>query len=404
MSFYHFYAWAGHTTKIVVAGILLVLFLLLFVNNKIKEFPRRILTTVFLLSLPISYYGYTYIFIFYLVITSIVLPILAKIKRVQYNVITPTITIAFIIVAVSWYLYVANGSIFNSVIKLPAALLYNVISGRFLLRDTYAGEILFGKQPVGLEAVKIMTAVLVFFVFLGLIYVVVKHRARFGVEFSMFAILSIPVGGSVFLGGLSSVATPDRIFHLISIFLAPVYTLGLVMAIKWALSLFRKRRDVHEKAAIITLALFTAVYLLFNSGFISEIMGEFPGAPIYISAPRIEATGTVTEKAYLYQRYVPLCDIAGGMWLLKYGNNTTYADNWGVAILRFPIYGVEIVNVKQLRDVPRDGYIYLWKLNKQDGIIVIRRFPFRYLNFTQLLPVLEQRNKIYTNGCSDVYG
>ncbi|MEM1903070.1 MAG: DUF2206 domain-containing protein [Pyrobaculum sp.] len=398
MSSYIFYTWAGLTIKTATSMLFFAMILLLVASYEaVDKLRRTIMTIVFGISIAVSHYGMGYIFMFYTVATLIIVAAITRLREAP-KTLTLIFAIAYITFTVLWYSQMASGVIYKSMVTLVSAYLNYVLNWRFLPSGTYITEILTKPISQSLEILKALSALFVgLAVLMTIVLIIRRHRTNH--EFNALAIGSIPVGASVFFGGLSTVATPDRIFHIVTAVLSPYAVLAVITFV----SLLKRGA---AKIGLAIAAVLLAIYLLTNVGFTAELLREFPGASLPLSISRIESGGTLLEREYLYRTYVPHCDVVTAHWLSKYsGDKKVYADAFGRAILTLPTYGAE-VDSNPIALIPRDlnidGYLYLRKLNYVDRIIVTAGFPlflprYFYLNVTLLI------NKIYDNGCSAIY-
>ncbi|GAH56852.1 unnamed protein product [marine sediment metagenome] len=63
----------------------------------------------------------------------------------------------------------------------------------------------------------------------------------------------------------------------------------------------------------------------------------------------------------------------------------------------------ECLLLKNTTIISDDSYVYLGYLNVQYGIMSGHYQPKKYWNIIDILPLLNQKNKIYSNGGSIVY-
>ncbi|MEM3896771.1 MAG: DUF2206 domain-containing protein [Archaeoglobaceae archaeon] len=265
---------------------------------------------------------------------------------------------------------------------------------------------------------KILSVISVLFIIIGVLSSF-HERFRFNIEYKALSIAFIGVGATIFIGHMSGAATPDRIFHLVTFTLAPFCIIGGIKFLESLIKISKvfksKNRIKKDKTAIVAISLFLVVYFLSNTGFFSEVVfKDFPGAPIYLSAGRIENNGSLLEKEYLHRTYVLRCDVLGGEWLSRTHDTTMkiYADHKGYGILTQSVYKVEInykeVEVLKIEKIEKlkvePSYIYLRKLNSKDGIFIVSNFPrLNFFNLSEISSLLYEKNKIYENTCSEIY-
>jgi len=395
MSFYIYYTWSGVTFKVVSSMLFFSLILLLVAYSEaLDKFRRVLLAIIFGVSIPVSHYGMGYIFTFYTLATFFTFLILTLFRE-RPKIFSLTFITTYTAFLLFWYTQIGGGAAFSHMINIANGVLNEFIRLRLFPHGAYATEILTSHISLTLEVLKILSGL---FIAMAVLIVLVYLFRRGGVnrEFLALAIASIPVGAAPFAGGWSSTVTPDRIFQIV----APVFAPYAVMAITKVGSILKRGAT---RVGLITTAVLLAVYLLVNTGFVAEILGEFPGSSLPLSMGRIESSGTMLEVAYLYLHYVPYCDVVGGLWLSEYkGEKKIYADGPGLLVLRMTAYGVEI-DAQSTAAIPNhiniEGYIYLRRLNHMYTAAFVNAIPLRYFYLNTTLLV----NKIYDNGCSAVY-
>ena len=416
ISFYEFYTWAGLTVKTVTAGLFLTLLLLLITDEKIDKLNKSVLSLIFAFSLAVSHYGTSYIFMFCIVAVLSMMPLLRKISKDyedRVRTITPKFVTLYILFAVTWYLYSSGGSPFNTMVRLGNHIINSILKAYFIPEESHVSIVLFEQFSKSLQIVKNLSIVSVFFIIIGILSLFRKRDFEFNNEYKALSIAFVFVGASVFIGHMSGAATPDRVFHLIAFCLAPFCIIGGIKFFRGLMKMSKfSGSKIKDKKAIVAVSLFLSIYLLSNTGFLSEVvLKDFPGAPIYISAERIEKSGTVQEKEYLHRTYIMTCDVSGGKWLSINRDATMkiYSDERSARILTHRVYGVEIygdVETLRLENLRAEySYIYLTKLNSKDGIFIVSNYPrLKFFNLSEVSSLLSEKNKIYDNGCSEVYG
>jgi len=218
-----------------------------------------------------------------------------------------------------------------------------------------------------------------------------------------------------------------RLYHISLFYLAPLCIIGgetifSVMA-KGTKALVRRTRRLSGNAGLqsaVPLRIILAVIILlflFNTGFIFELTGEENRGSLPLSLEYMKENTDEHAKATLYNVYFPEQDVVSARWLAENRNNTAavYSDlaaRW----LTLPAYAV-IAEAKELRrgaEIKEEALIYLRYLNVAEGVMVAkvptgerpahgpRLWTLPYPT-TEIMPVLENSSKIYSNGGSEVY-
>ena len=126
-----------------IAELYLVLLILIFVTHKINSKKWSLLSVLFTLSIVVSHYGVSYVYIIILLIAIYLLPFINSIipkitlnkiksfnlkneKKLGYNFV-----ILFMVFALAWYMYVSNSSGFSSIVNIFNNIYTNLITGFF---------------------------------------------------------------------------------------------------------------------------------------------------------------------------------------------------------------------------------------------------------------------------------
>ena len=190
------------------------------------------------------------------------------------------------------------------------------------------------------------------------------------------------------------------------------------------------------KSSLKIISIFLMIFLLFNSGWVSEVVikDTFPPC-IYIGKERIMNGEDISSKLYLYDKYPFDCDVFSAQWLLKNtkpedsvipyisiytdkarsmtknpfpyiaairtgGSHPIMRTKTTYYCIRNTISSLTITNIHRYQG----GYLYIRSLNTKEGIIETSVYPNYSWNYTcELYPVLNISNKIYTNGGSVIY-
>ncbi|MEM4439381.1 MAG: DUF2206 domain-containing protein [Pyrobaculum sp.] len=399
-SFYMYYTFHVANIKTVSSMLFFALIILLIAHSEVIDKHRRFaLSVIFGFSIIVSHYTLAYIFMFYIVATPFVVMVISRFKE-SPKVLTLPFAVLYLIFTFIWYSQIGGGRLVKELTNFVSGSLKEGLMGRVFVRESYVGHVLGTQISLSLEMLKVLTGLFVVAAMFWLLYYLVK-RQKMNLELTALASLSLLVGASTFLSNVSNIVTPDRVFHTNLAVLSPFIVLG-------ALTIVSLLRRNAARAGLLVISVLMAIYLLVNTGFIAELQQEFPGATITLSMSRIESSGTLSEKAYLYRLFVPNCDVAGALWLSKYGvDKRVYTDILAIRILTEPLFRAEIDSrriVRIIRGMRIDnGYIYLHRIGYVYQIAVIWiPTPGALLDYHPLSQTI-LINKIYDNGCSAVY-
>ena len=288
-----------------IAELFLTLILMLSVINN----QKRILLFIFSFSLVVSHYGISYFFMISLVCAFIMNKF--KVNEDTYFL-KPTYTLLFSVLTLSWYIYVADGNIFNNITQIGYQFLSSIIN-IFQLDGRSGATYLFYNSNGTLWIIyKLMHITLQFFIFVGFLNLLISiiHKKTKPVEISFLSIvfyifLFVQIFKTYGMG-------LDRIVQITLILLSPLSVWGFIYCVKYLDSLYIKiiykrliRNKRNEKSNLIFgsalttdknntsnvsqkarlyFAIFLMVFFVFNSGFIFEVAGDsLPGYCININ-------------------------------------------------------------------------------------------------------------------------
>jgi uncharacterized membrane protein len=414
--------------KQATAMFLFALLLLLIVDTKIAMKKKSILLVIYTFSIVASHYGTSYIILLF----SILICSLLFLKRQKFQIktlpslITPTFVSLFAITAISWYMYVSSSSAFNSLINLGKHIMNSIYADLFNPQAAEGFGLLTVEMPsASYQILRILHFVTQFLILVGFISSLRAgfkiHGAKINEEYSLFALFSLlMLAGSIivpnFIGGIS--ITLDRVYPFLLLFLSPFCIIGGITVANRLekLSKYRYNFLVEEQYVLKAFAVFFAIFLLFNTGFVAEITGDYFGS-VAISQSRIEESGTIKEKMRLFnnQGFFPEQDIYSAIWAFKNVDfsKAFYGDGYAHVVLIVYAMLKKVNVLTPDTNITEGSYIYLRTLNCKDNLMA---FPAGYFgrqyyekygeywwNTSKIMNTLDTINKIYTNGGSVIY-
>ena len=150
-------------------------------------------------------------------------------------------------------------------------------------------------------------------------------------------------------------------------------------------------------------------YFLFNIGFIYEVTSDFPSS-VSLSLERMKNSDDERVTINLGANYTRTIDVFGAAWLSQMVTDKSkiYADETSGSYILPSYAAVFPVHNLGTDEIEEHSYIYLNYVNVVRGIIKVwnpRIIPYteaisihRTTEFADIL-----RNKIYTNGGSEIY-
>jgi len=378
-----------------IAEFFFVLLLLVMMNQKIKPFKKIMSFAIFGFALIVSHYALAEIFLFFI---SFALVSLIIIKRPSKNI-TISMVVLFSVLMFTWYIYTCGSATFNSTLEF-GDYVYRELGDFF--NPASRGEVVL--RGLGLEKppsiwntisrmFAYFTEVFIFFGFIGLI----TKRTDIPIKKEQFTFTLLAIAflfALIIVPGLANTLKMTRFYHVLLFFLAPLCALGAEFTVKL---LFRHKRKL---VVSILLLIVLVSYFLFQTEFMFEVV-KSDSWSIPLSKYRMDPI-----RLYGHYGYMDAYSVYGAQWLsgkVAATDLALYADKASRLNVLSSYGGMYLNVVTELTNVtiPRSNeIIYLYTLNLKRGILVSRG---RILNVSSLTFNIEDINKIYTNGNSEVY-
>lgn len=420
-----------------IAELFLVLFILLMVDKGLNKMNRSFLFIVFGISLAVSHYGLSYIYMFCLIFAWLILvsmenPAIQKLgndlyskfdryknkevttnpiaSNIKNRTISSTFVLLFTTFTLIWYMNVSSSSVFNIIVNISNHVASSIFTD-FLNPEAAQGlDIIMRKMssPVR-EVTKYLYLLTQFFIAIGIITLLLKRRdpifERFDKNYNAFSILNFLICiSAIGLPYFASSLNTTRLYHITLLFLSPFCVLGAEVVLKQIskLSDFISHPCIKQSIIMQTpfkvLSVILVIFFLFNAGFIHEIVGDEP-ASISLNSSMDLALFNENE-------------VSGAMWLLNSIDDSSkvYFDLYGGMLFlayRGPEFGRWLegdINNRQLKTlVSADAYVYLRSLNIDAEKILVRygKGDNDYLSIQCL--ILYNRCKIYDSGDAQAY-
>ena len=438
MSMYGFFYTLPTICRQEIAELFYALFIMLLLSKEMNRLKRAALFIIFGCSLAVSHYGLSYIFMFQIIIALLLVygvknvtinnlkeNLYAKLNKfrgvnsceggLQVNsenatlkngiTLSMTFVLLYFVFTLAWYMYISSSSTFNAIVNIGEHM-YNSIFTEFLNPAT--------REPDVLAAVGIGTPVkhylsyisrpiyyaTQFFIIVGLIRLITKYKEmKFEREYiAMLLVSSALIFACILIPTFSEQLNTERTYHIALILVAPLCILGGETAFKYIFKPFRSislRRSTCAKILLIILI----PYFLFNTGFVWELAGVKTVMPVGLHHYKI---GDDHDKATFYISVIQKEDVFGARWL---GDNrvdksivyTGWSSKWYLLTPYALIPrggGMQLLGGRE--DLKKDSFVFLRYFNVKEKLIMGG-------NMTEISSQLYERNKIYSNGGSEIY-
>jgi uncharacterized membrane protein len=394
-----------------LAELLLVLVILLVVDMKMEKTRWTTLFILFSVALALSHYGLMYIYLGSILlvwamarVTGIIRP-----KLMQASGINKRLTIALILSIATfcliWYIYTAGSNPFVTVVSIVDKIAGSFISDLFNPEVVQSLAMIDSGGSVSLLH-RLFLYLMLFtqmMILIGVITIKLTNVAtKMTRDFYVFAIVNlfILVMG-IAIPYFASALNTTRLYQISLIFLAFFFVAGWVFIGNAVLRIFKRPSTGF---VFKTLAVFLAIFLIFNTGLAFEV---FQDVPISYSL-----NSTADNLVYNY------AEVDAAHWIVNERNTSLTAADSSEPYLA-PIYSDEYRQVLfqsqdtgQWVDIPQDygevfnnSYIYLGKYNIENDQVLVPiqtgpRYVSEYINASELY---EDRGLIYDDGGAEVY-
>jgi len=431
MSIPAFLDWISLNSRQGIAELFLVLLILLMLDKGINGVRKTFLSLIFAFSIIVSHYGLSYIFMFLLATTLTLFFLSGKLTKL-YNepvgIMNPTFVILYVVGTLSWYMYTSDSKGFSII---PNFAMHVVTEfNKFLSPESSSAiSIMTQELPFSLEILKVLIIVSIFFTFIGLADSLFKLRRgeTFSLGYYLFSIVSYLMIFTSILPHVSISLNVGRIFHISSIFYSPFCVIGAVKLPQYIVKVLKYRSKrvsmkIYEgkRVSSFFLSLFLCCFFLFSSGFISVALTKDYPHPLLVTPAKVQdyvKDGKIEMwKTHVYNCYVTERDVSGAQWLSK--NRKVKAKVWAdlqscwmplsaYGMLGPPAEGAwwqyAVTHVLTNETKIDEGYIYLRGLNVNEGILSPSGHSEDWFSVSDISYVLNNSNKTYTNGYSELY-
>lgn len=397
------------------AELFVVLLMLLIIDKKRDRIQRKMLVIIFSASLIVSHYGTSYIYMF-LLLFAWLLPLF--VVRIGRSNLTGISIVLFFIMALSWYMYMSNSVTFNTIVNIGNHM-YTHVYTDFFNPETMDPNILSaaGISPMvslGHEISRWLFLVTQVFIAIGafrLIFLILRRKEiGFDRDYISFSLLTtFFLFMCIILPYLAGFLNMNRIYHITLLFLSPFCIIGGETAFRGIARLFRSgssNKPVYTRVLVLMVLI---PYFLFSTGFIYEVTNDYPGS-VALSTEKLKKSEDAVIKNALYSARVPEQSVFGARWLKgkRYGG-VVYADQRGRVLTHSSgmVPPGQVYTLTNTTKTMKESYIYLGYPNIVDGTVVggldRKTMRLNFWNATELSPLLDNENRIYSNGGSEIY-
>lgn len=398
-----------------IGFIFFVLLLAIILTNELTPSIRTILTIIFGISLILSHYALSFLFLFIIVFYIIIFWIIKyyfKFNNITTFFSTCMISEGFVAIFASsllgWSIYTAGSSIFDSIVSIFRLIADNLVD-EFFNPGATEGLAIVGSQSTSMNysILRWLYYLAITLLSLGLLYssIIIKNEKRklTSVCINTPTICYILLSIAAYVLLVSSIIVPYysgnlgtvRLFQISLILLSPFIIIGLY----WLMSILGRlmHRVIEKRYAIYFFSIFLAVTFIFNSGLAMELTNDQNPSSISLS----------TQDSYRTATYLYSDDIISGINFISETNNQSniYADIFSRQPLRSEIWPKErIITLRQSNEDLTMGDVVILKFDSSKNITIFpdkkissveRPYLSIHIENTNFYKELLKINKIY---------
>jgi len=366
VALYVFYGELPQVPRQEIAELFIALIVLTFSSSWLEGTTSRALVIIFSLSLVVSHYGTSYIFMGLLIVANLMLmPGWFRTGGRLRNHLTASYTALVLAFGYFWYAYVSGSSNFASIVQLGNHVASNLVTDFLSPRASQPLHIILTANPSFLRAIHgALHLVSQVFITIGIVaYARGKRPVELNEAYAAMAGASfILLLASAGLPYLASAFNTSRIYQVSLMFLAPFLVFGAVEGygiLREIATKSKRVRLVPSGRVSPGLSVFLAVFLIFNSGLAQQVANE---APVSISL----------SEDVDFPRFLD-AEMAGAQWLsAAAGEAPIYADEYRYQI--FLAQGlIPRVPSEDFADIPIGSFFYLGAYNIEHRQLLVHR-------------------------------
>ena len=239
---------------------------------------------------------------------------------------------------------------------------------------------------------------------MGGIVLLLKHKElKFEREYAAFSMVNLVILFAAISVPFLTAINMARSYHLALLFLAPFCVIGGITVFR-VISRIAKVSwtDKSMRSSLKILSVYFVIFLLYSSGFVFQVT-EGQSGSISIGQEEVKQHGNIKIKGAFYNCYVPEQNVFGARWLSENRDTASkvYTDpHYANFLVSYGMMGHSILYNPAIR-VQANEYIFLRYFNVKYG--VMRSKVKDFYNIAEIAPILDKKNKVYSNGGSYIY-
>lgn len=390
-----FYTEMNSLSRQQIAELYLVLILLVILNKNVGNLGSSFLLVLFSISLSVSHYGISYLFISWIVIIYTYFLKNSKMSS-HTTMISSNYTFLFIVFAIGWYLYTTDSSVFSAFTRNIAQIVYN-LQDLLNPESSQALSLIIESRSSVLQYIyRYLHLVCQFFIAVGVLDLIWKFKdSKFNKDFALFSIVNFTILSlSIITPYLSSSLNTSRLYQISLIFLSPFFIIGSVIILTKLTQIISTIVPIFSKPTNFSIvSIFLAIFLIFNTGLIFEVADD--------NSSSISLNNTIDNPKF------NSAEVLGAEWILKYGlDKPVYSDIYRYLLIRGYLYNLSLnIPEKYEKNLP-DSYIYFGSYNIFNKEILVDHYTsganHKYV-YIESKNVINNKSLIYYNGNAQIF-
>jgi uncharacterized membrane protein len=415
-----------------IGELFLALFVLTIFSAQTK--PNRRLSVIFAISTIVSHYAlaalYAFILLFvWLIVSLSETPLIqAAITRVLDKLpsgglkerlsnspyestgtspLSLSFVALFVIFTLAWFIYTSQGLIFNNVVVIGSTLISG-LQTQFGSQSTQGAQALAATSSSFLHEIgKDIRVIQEFLIVVGAVALTLRFiTMKFTKEYvSLVWMNLLLLAAAVLVPNFANQLYLPRLYHIVLIFTAPCCIIGVLVLLKGA-NHFTKQRSMNMLPKV--LAVFFAIFLLFETGFLYEVV-DHQSTSIPFGSTSDSFTYNIQEET-------------GAQWIqqVKSPNNYIFSDvvrygmigqfGWGGGVASQAVgepLGYFLIDTHGvLTSLPNGSAIFLGTYNLMHNEVAVRGYGNSFgigFQYVALNPLVDNRSRIYDDGGANIY-
>lgn len=335
MMYFPFITVLARNTRTGAAIMFIVLFLYALLDNHTPATVRRILLSVFGISVFVSHYGTGYMFLTILVTAFLLVQFGRRtFKRIdsrqQQLPAVPLLIIS--LVSMAWYTYISPNSatlrtLSGFVLELVEKLQQGFFQPSSSSTASYATE---SYSSLSLSGIKGLTVVL--FALIGIGWLVAAFRAWrgeecvYGVESNLSYLSIAAVAGALVAVTFLPISkfNTARTTAVVLAIVSPLFAIGIQSVLKLTL------KEISFPNWVTPLACLTIIipFFIFSTGLLAATVTHDYSPNVLVYQNEIIDDGSPSAKSYLFKQHIPPTETHAARWLGDYATGEIFGSQW----------------------------------------------------------------------------